>query len=317
MLFSPPSPLPAPLSRLNSFILLCIALLSVSFAPIFIRFSQTELGSFATVFDRFVVFFIAFGGTQLLVRHWKPAAAAEATTPDHAWLLLVSTGVIATLSLGLWAIALEYTTVAKCMLLNNLTPIFTSLGSWLVFRKTFDLRFLLGLIIALAGAMSLGLVDFFGNHGNLLGDFYALISAVFLGIYFLLVEFLRTRYSATTILLWRCSVGCLILVPIVWITEGQFFPTTVPAICAVLGLGLISEGLGQRILAQSLTSFSSSFIALFLLLEPIISTILAWAIFQEAINSSTLVGFVVILTGLYLAQSSQSSQQDLTPELAP
>ena len=317
MMFPSSWSLPAPASRLNSFILLCIALLSVSFAPIFIRFSQTELGSFATVLNRFLVFFIAFGGTKLLVRYFSPQVSSELSIPAHPWFLLVTTGVIATLSLGLWAIALEYTTVAKCMLLNNLTPIFTSLGSWLVFRKTFDGRFLLGLIIALAGAMSLGLADFFGDHGHLLGDFYALLSAVFLGIYFLLVEFLRTRYSATTILLWRCSVGCLLLGPIVYFAEGQFFPTTVPAICAVLGLGLISEGLGQRLLAQSLTSFSSSFIALFLLLEPIISALLAWGIFQEALNPSTLVGFVVILTGLYLAQSSRSSQQDLAPEFAP
>jgi drug/metabolite transporter (DMT)-like permease len=313
MLFSClfPSSLSAPASKLNSFVLLCIALLSVSFAPIFIRFSQTELGSFATVFDRFLVFFMAFGGAQILARHFSPPVPPDLPAPAHPWFLLVTTGVIATLSLGLWAIALEYTTVAKCMLLNNLTPIFTSLGSWFVFRKTFDLRFLLGLIIALAGAMSLGLADFWGDQGHLLGDAYALLSAVFLGIYFLLVEFLRGRYSATTILLWRCSVGCLILVPIVYGVEGQFFPTTVPAICAVLGLGLISEGLGQRLLAQSLTSFSSSFIALFLLLEPIISALLAWAIFQEALNPSTLLGFVVILTGLYLAQSSQSSQPEL------
>ena len=322
MVFSS-SALPAPVSRINSFILLCVALLSVSFAPIFIRFSQMELGSFGTVFNRFLIFFTVFGGSQLLLRHltpYSPQGVSDSPAPSSilaSRLFLVLTGMIATLSLGLWAIALEYTTVAKCMLLNNLTPIFTSLGSWLVFRKTFDLRFLAGLIIAMGGAMSLGLADFFGQDGHLLGDFYALVSAVFLGIYFLLVEFLRTRYSATTILLWRCGVGCLLLLPIIYFTEGQFFPTTLPAIGAVLGLGLISEGLGQRLLANSLTSFSSSFIALFLLLEPVISALLAWGIFQEVLNPATLVGFAVILSGLYLAQSSQSSQQHLATEFAP
>jgi drug/metabolite transporter (DMT)-like permease len=319
LLQSPALPTVSP--KLSSLILLCIALLSVSFAPIFIRFSETELGSFATVFNRFVVFCIAFGGTQILIRQFSlkssPVSLSE-VEPAHSWLLLVATGVVATLSLALWAIALEYTTVAKCMLLNNLTPIFTSLGSWLVFRKLFDLRFVSGLIIALGGAMSLGLADFFGNNeGHLLGDCYALLSAVFLGIYFLLVEFLRTRYSATTILLWRCSVGCVLLVPIVYFAEGQFFPTTIPAICAVLGLGIVSEGLGQRLLAQSLNQFSSSFIALFLLLEPIVSALLAWGIFQEALNPTTLLGFVVILSGLDLAQSSNSAQQDLATETVP
>lgn len=315
-----PSALPLTSSpKLSSFIAIFIALLAVSFAPIFIRFSETELGSYATVLNRFLVFCFVFGGAQLVARQFAPPAVEADASAPYPWVLLVSTGAIATLSLVLWAMSLEYTTVAKSMLLNNLTPIFTSLGSWLVFRKTFDRRFILGLIVALTGALSLGLADFFGsNDGQLLGDIYAILSAVFLGTYFLLVEVLRARCSATTILLWRCSVGAILLFPLVYfIEDGQFFPTTVPAICAVIGLGLVSEGLGQRLLAQSLDQFSSSFICLFLLLEPIVSALLAWGIFAEVLKPVTLAGFMIILTGLYLAQSSESAGQgEATAEVA-
>ena len=131
-----------------------------------------------------------------------------------------------------------------------------------------------------------------------------------------MVEQLRNRFSATTILLWRCAIGSLLLIPVVFFFEGQVFPTTITAWLAVIGLGMISEGLGQGLLAQSMSDFSSSFISLFLLLEPIVSAILAWIIFVEQLSASTWIGFAVVLTGIYLAQSSRVSLQSSESAIA-
>lgn len=289
---------------------LTIALCAISFAPIFIRLSETELGANATVFNRMFIFFVVFGLGKFIARPPESleieAKKAEPTTTKQ-WLLLIGVGVVSIFSLVLWAMSLQYTTVAKSMLLNNLTPIFTSLGSWLCFGKKFDSRFLIGMAIALTGAMALGFEDLNGGGGLLIGDIYAVLSAVFLGIYFLMVEQLRNSFDATKILLWRCGVGSAILVPLVFFTEGQFFPTTKIAIFAVLALGILCEGFGQRLIAVCLDTLSSSFVSLFLLLEPIISSLLAWAIFMEAFGITTWLGFAVVLMGIYLAQSSRAA----------
>lgn len=300
-------------SKLTALLILCLALISVSFAPIFIRFSETDLGANATVFNRLFIFALVFG-TGRAISHRLAANASKTENVEllepltwQQWLLLFAVGSVSITTLGLWAISLEYTSVAKSMLLNNLTPVFTSLGAWLCFGKRFDYKFLLGLSIALTGALALGLEDLHGSGEHLLGDIYALLSAVFLGIYFLIVEQLRNRFSATTILLWRCTIGSMLLIPLVLISEGQLFPTSLTAWLAVIGLGIISEGLGQRLLADCMKQLSSSFISLFLLLEPIISAMLAWLIFAEGLSSTTWVGFAVILTGIYLAQSSSAA----------
>ncbi len=302
-------PLQTPSKSLKAILTLCLALIAVSFAPIFIRFSQTELGSNATVFNRLFIFAVVFGLGKGISNYFSksPDLTIKEKPSFKQWILLISVGIISIFSLGLWAISLEYTTVAKSMLLNNLTPLFTTLGSWLLFRQLFDRKFLLGMVIALSGAIALGFEDLQGENGYLIGDIYALLSAVFLAGYFLVVEQLRERFSATTILLWRCIIGSILLLPIVLITEGQIFPKTLTAILAIIGLGIISEGLGQRLLADCMDQFSSSFIALFLLLEPIISAILAWLIFGENFSFITWIGFIIILTGIYLAQSSEAS----------
>jgi drug/metabolite transporter (DMT)-like permease len=300
-----------------AFVTLCLALLSVSFAPIFIRWSETELGANATVFNR-LFFFVAFFGTgKLISQRLTPASSSTESLPvtRRQWLLLGSVGIVSITSLVLWAISLEYTTVAKSVLLNNLTPIFTTLGSWLFLGRQFDSKFLVGMAIALSGAIALGVEDLnSAAAGSLIGDVYALLSAIFLGTYFLIVEQLRFRFSATTILLWRCIIGSGLLLPVVLVTEGQLFPTTTTAWLAAIGLGVISEGLGQRLLAESMDKFSSSFVSLFLLLEPIVSAMLAWVIFLETLSSVTWVGFAVVLSGIYLAKSSQAAtQEDMQP----
>lgn len=293
---------------------LCLALLSVSCAPIFIRLSETELGANATVLNRLLIFVVVFGFGRTIARGLWNRQEESNRTPftGQEWLLLGGVGVISIISLVFWAISLKYTTVAKSMLLSNLTPIFTCLGSWLFFGKRFDNKFLVGMAIALSGAIALSLEDLNGNEGGLIGDIYALLSAIFLGSYFLVVEQLRHRFCATTILLWRCAIGTLLLLPIALFVEGQIFPTTGIAILAVLGLGIISEGFGQRLLAASMDKLSSSFVALFLLLEPIVSAMLAWVIFTERLSTTTWVGFAVVLTGIYLARSSNASTQDET-----
>jgi drug/metabolite transporter (DMT)-like permease len=293
---------------------LCVALLAISFAPIFIRFSELELTAQATVFNRFAIFAIVFGFGRVLrqqIARVKDPLNVEAIVPEpistKEWVLLFGVGGISIFSLGLWAVSLEYTSVAKSMLLNNLTPIFTTLGGWLFLKQRFDRRFLAGMAIALLGALAIGFEDLNGVDGFLLGDFCALLSAIFLGTYLLLLEQLRSRFNATTILLWRCCVGSGVLFPILLITRQPLFAETPTTWVAVLGLGIVCEGFGQRLLADSMDVLSASFISLLLLLEPIVSAILAWFIFQEQLGPLTWVGFVVILSGIYLATSSQGA----------
>lgn len=315
-----------PRADLISILKLCCAVLAISSAPIFIRFSETGLGPNGTVFNRLFIFVTVFGSIQtarlgLSARLRLSANSSEPSNPEpitgQFWTLLLGVGVMSVFSLGLWATSLEYISVAKSMLLNNLTPIFTTLGSWLFFRKRFDAKFLVGMAIALSGAIALGAEDLNSVDNNLFGDACALLSAVFLAAYLMMVEKLRSRFSATTILLSRAVVGSLVLLPVTWLSEGQVFPTTLSVWVAVIALGIICEGFGQRLLADSMSHFSCSFIALVLLLEPILSTILAWIIFAEQLGIVTWISFAVVLTGIYIATSSNSTDKVVVSIAAP
>jgi len=288
---------------------LFLALFAISFAPIFIRFSAIELNADATVFNRSLIFLLIFGvgrSFNILFSQSKPNIITKKSSYSE-WILLIIMGILSVITLGLWTYSLQYITIAKSMLLTNITPLFTALGSWLLFNKHFDYKFLLGMAISLSGVIFLGVDDLKLETSCLIGDLCAILSAVFRGGYFLIVEKLREYCDGTTILIWRCIISCLILLPIILNDGQQLFPQSSTVWLAVIGLGLISEGIGQRLLADSLNQFSSSFVALFLLLEPIISAVLGWLIFSETINFVTKISFIFILGGIYLAKSSEAS----------
>ena len=296
---------------------LTTALLATSFSAIFIRVSEVDLGPNGTVFNRFLIFFLAFGAGRLFSQRSASVASTadanclEAENPLgwREWGLLFAVGLVSTCSLVLWACSLAQTTVAKSILLNNFTPVFTTLGGWFFFGKRFDRRFLIGMCVAIVGVLTIAYEDFSLAHvGSWHGDLLALLSAVFLGSYYLLVEQLRDRLEATTILLWRCGVGCLLLVPVIcWQEGGQFFAHSWLGWMAAIGLGLICEGMGQRLLAACLDRLSSGFVSLFLLLEPLIGALLAWTFFGERLSRSDGIAFAIVLYGIYIAQTSTSA----------
>ncbi|MGB7443261.1 MAG: DMT family transporter [Coleofasciculaceae cyanobacterium] len=300
-----------PRANIWAFILLAVALIAVSFAAIFIRLSETELGPNATVFNRLIIATLIFGlwnglgELRLQLSPAKPLQRPRYTKLDL--ILLLAVGVVSSTSLALWAWSLTQTNIANSTVIRNLTPLFTGLGGWLLLGRSFDQKFLLGLVIALAGAIALGLDDLQIATDNLVGDAAALLSAMFYGGNLLLVEQLRSKFPATTILLWRCFLGSLLTLPLVLTTEAQIFPHTWSGWLWVIALALICQALGQGLVVHSLNRLSSGFVALCLLLEPLITACLAWIIFSEKLSISDGLAFSVIFVGLYLAKSSQST----------
>jgi drug/metabolite transporter (DMT)-like permease len=97
--------------------------------------------------------------------------------------------------------------------------------------------------------------------------------------------------------------------PLLFIAQGQIFPSSGNGWLAVIGLGLTLT-LGQGLMAYSLKQLSSGFVSLIAFLDPVFSALFAWLFLSEALSFHNLVGFVIILFGLYLTVYSQSVIQE-------
>jgi drug/metabolite transporter (DMT)-like permease len=159
--------------------------------------------------------------------------------------------------------------------------------------------------MAVGGVIAFELDDVQFAANELQGDVLALVCAIFIATYLMLVERLRNRFSTATIMLCRCAFTTLILLPILPLVEERLFPYTGMGWFFIIFQSLFCQVLGQGLLAYSLSKLSSGVVAVTLLLEPILASIFAWIIFSEQLSLWDWMTFVIVLAGIFLAQSSQ------------
>ena len=202
-----------PTSGLVAAIALCIALLGIASASILIVVAEQEIGPNAVTCNRLGMAAIAFGvwnGLKLVSNLWSEEQSES--QPSYALRdlgLLLIAGVSFAASLTLWAWSLTQTSVANSTLLNNMMPIFTTLGAWLLLGQQFKAKFLLGMAVALVGAIAIGVEDLQVADSNIAGDIAALLAAMLSAINILSVEQLRVKFSAPIIMLWTSLIGSL------------------------------------------------------------------------------------------------------------
>jgi drug/metabolite transporter (DMT)-like permease len=311
---------------------LFFALIPISLAPALTKLSEHEIGPNAVAFHRSWIAAIVFALLSAREAARARKAASDVMVPEviagkpidniekqpmtkkEVGLLLV-TGTAATASLLLWTWSLSETGVANVALLSNLNPIFVGLAGYFLFGQKFDRRFVIGLVLAIAGAVAFELSEAQFSADQLQGDALAFISAVFIATYLILIEKLQGRFSTSTIMMWRCGITTTFLLPLLPFIEDRLLPQTQNGWLLIVFQALFCQVLGQGLLAYSLSKLSSGVVAITLLLEPIIASIFAWFIFGEQITLADWICFVVVLGGVYLAQSSKAAVKTTPTEI--
>ena len=297
-----------------SLLVLAIAVVALAFSPIFTKLSEVELSPTATIFNRLWISTIIISLWQLFDtwRSEDTSVANIAVTKSKSDYkekgLLILASFSATASAVLWAISFTQTSIASSTVLRSLTPLFIALGAWLILKQSFNRQFVFGMILAIIGGITIGWDDLQLGGSHLAGDGIALLSAALHGVNILVVGYLRDRNCATDrVLLWRCAGGALMVLPIVFLTDIQMFPSSTQGWLVVIALAVVCQTFGQSLLVFSLKHFSSSFVGIFALLKPLVTALLAWFIFAEGVSVTSGVALILILAGIYLAKTSDSA----------
>ncbi|MTJ47020.1 DMT family transporter [Dolichospermum sp. UHCC 0259] len=314
-----PEKLPIKSEDLWSFISLLGSLIAFSFVPVFTKWGAMETSSGTAIFDRFFLTTIILGLIWGLLAIYRQLANCPNQSPPLSpplyhrvqllGLFLVTGNFLAGMLITL-AWSLGQTTVANCELINNLTPVFTVLGGWLLFKQCFDRRFLIGCAIAVSGLLIVGFNDFQIGIDKLQGDFLALASALFLAAYLLGAEQLRTQLQTDTVLLGCFACGTPLTLMVLVITHENLLPTSLPGWIAIVSMS-VSGLLAQGLLLYSLKRLSSGFVALVFLLTPFTTAIIAGIMFSETLSLSNLLAFCVVVLGLSLSISSSSGVKEI------
>jgi drug/metabolite transporter (DMT)-like permease len=160
-------------------------------------------------------------------------------------------------------------------------------------------------------------MDFIQGH---LGEFSALLVAVFWTISALAFESASRRVGSLSVNLLRLIVGFFFLSILTLLRRGMLFPADASTENWLwLGLsGIVGFVLGDLFLFKSFTIIGSRFAMLIMTLVPPMTAFFGWIILGEHLSILNLAGITLTLTGIAIAIFSRTgANEKLSLKLAP
>jgi len=287
--------------RRTVYLVLAGALVSVSFAAVFIRLADAPAPVVA-------LYRLAIASLVLLPATMR----ARRRTPLRgraAWLTALS-GLALAVHFATWISSLSYTTIAASVTLATTTPLWTALLSWFVLGAAPTLSVMIGITVAIAGAAVIGFGDLAGGTNPVLGDLLALCAAAAAAVYFLVGrEVMRGGVSLSAYVGTVYAWAALWLLPLPLLAGVPYLGYPLESLGWIVLLALVPQVLGHTGLNFSARHLGATVTSTAVLAEPIGSGVLAALVFGEVPGAMTLLGGVLVLLGVMLVVRTGEPQR--------
>ena len=227
--------------------------------------------------------------------------AIRGTLLKKNWRWLIFTGVMLSLHFSAWFTSLTMTSLAASVVLTDSSPIFTAVLSTLVLKEPLRRMSWAGVIVAVTGAVALSWSDLVSTGSQALaGDLLALLSAVFLAVYFIggrrFAKGLPVSVYTSTV--YASAAASTLVLCLISGTNIAVFETR--EVVIFLALAIFPTVLGHSVNNYLLTIVPAYVVSSAVLGEPIGATLLGVIILNRIPSVETILGFAVILIGVGL-----------------
>lgn len=220
------------------------------------------------------------------------------------FLIMFLAGMFLAGDLSLWNISFGLTSVANANLLANFTPFTVIPISFFIFKEKIPKHFLGGAILTFIGVIILMVGKIQPNINNFLGDFLALSTSFFYAAFLLTVYRLRDHIDSLVIMFVSAFGSVVVLLIVIEFTEKLQIPKNFEEIIPLVGLALLSQIMGQGLLAYCLGKVSASLSSIICLTQPVIASIYAFVLFSEKLSLVEITGIFICILGVYFAKKN-------------
>jgi drug/metabolite transporter (DMT)-like permease len=257
-----------------------------------------------------VIAVVRFASAALLLWGWARASGKPVRRParsDLPLVLLLGLSVVFAYNLFFLYGVRHAPAADGSVIVPGLIPFATLLLAWPVFGERPPRRALAGLVVALAGVVvvadPVGGVD----SDRLLGDLLFLGAVVSWAVYTLAGRGAVARYGSVSANVYATACGALLLVPVTFL-DGGWAPLGRAPASAWGGIAYLSVGgtvLGFVAFYEGVRLIGSARASSFALLVPIFGVLSSVLVLGEPLRAGLAVGGVLVLAGLWLAESGR------------
>jgi drug/metabolite transporter (DMT)-like permease len=297
---------------------LLVGIMAVSTASIFIRFAQVEIPSLVIAAGRLTLATLVIA--PFAVKRWvKDRVVLDRKT----WGLLTVAGLFLGLHFVTWITSLEYTSIASSVVLVTTAPLWVAFLSPIFLKEKISQWVLIGLGIALSGAVIVGVgsscmfsggklvcqgMEEWWSGRNFVGNILALMGAILSGAYLMVGRSVRNRLSLPIYTAIVYGIASIVLIILVILTGTPVGGYSSASYLWVAALALVPQVIGHTAFNWALKYLSATYVSIALLGEPIGTVILAALFLREKPAILEILGGVLILSGIILATRKSMSK---------
>lgn len=274
----------------------------IAWAPILVKVvtdvGPASIGATRTLVA-FVLFFLIARKELLKKSFW------QGENTKHWAYTCLAAGVFFGLDLTLWHISIFWIGAGLATVLANSQVFYMGVYSIVRGQQKLDLRYLAALLLALCGilllfeeSLNLQPQQFWGLcFGVMTGGFYA--------GYLLFLRWGQARHpqASVTSSLTLASFSSTLTMGLIAVLRSENFQINQKNILSLVGLGGLVHVLGWLLIARGLKHVRPSLVGISLLLQPLLASVLASLIFDEALSKQQIFSMTLVLAAISLESS--------------
>jgi len=248
--------------------------------------ASSEVDSWTVLFWRGLLY--AAGVSLLVFIKYRTKTIAEFKNIGKGGLLI---GFFSGISTGTFVFAIVYTSIANALVIISTGPIMIAIVAWFLLKEKSSLFTWTSMIIVFIGIYIVMSGSFGGD--SLVGDFFALITAVMMGFTFTL-----TRKHKDVNMVPVNAIGGLIAALIAFLMANKI---TVPAevVGYIIAMGAILS-ISFSLITIAPRYMPAAEVGMIMPLETVLGSLIAWYVINEVPSVNALVGGTVVIVTLFI-----------------
>ena len=248
--------------------------------------ASSELDSWTVLFWRGSLY--AVGVSLLVLIKYRSKTIAEFKNIGIGGLLI---GLFSGISTGTFVFAIVYTSIANALVIISTGPIMIAIVAWFLLKEKSSLITWASMVIVFIGIYIVMSGSFGGK--SLVGDFFALVTAVMMGFTFTLTR----KYKEVNMVPVN-AIGGLIAAVIAFLMANQI---TVPAevVGYIIAMGAILS-ISFSLITIAPRYMPAAEVGMIMPLETVLGSLIAWYVINEVPSLNALVGGTIVIVTLFL-----------------
>ena len=248
--------------------------------------ASPDVDSWTVLFWRGLLY--AVGVSLLVLIKYREKTVAEFKNIGNGGLLI---GFFSGISTGTFVFAIVYTSIANALVIISTGPIMIAIVAWFLLREKSSIITWVSMIVVFIGIY----IVMSGSIGgkSLVGDFFALITAVMMGFTFTL-----TRKYKDINMVPVNAIGGLIAALIAFVMAHKI---TVPneVIGYIIAMGAILS-ISFSLITIAPRYMPAAEVGMIMPLETVLGSLIAWYVINEVPSMNALIGGTIVIVTLFL-----------------